>query len=141
MIRALLRVVLLLIVVAAIAAFFFGYRIANRDGASEPGAVGTTGTSINVDRARQAGAKVGEAVAEGANEVQRAASDAGLTAKIKSKMTLDDRIDAAAIDVDTSNGVVTLSGSVDAPQQRERAVQLARETDGVTSVIDQLTIQ
>ena len=56
-------------------------------------------------------------------------------------MALDDTIDAIKIDVDTTNGVVTLNGSVDSPELRDRAVQLARETEGVVSVVDRLVIQ
>jgi hyperosmotically inducible protein len=103
--------------------------------------VGTSGTDADVERAREAGARVGETVAVGANRAQQLASDAALTVKIKSKMTLDDTIDAADIDVDTTNGVVTLRGAVDTSQQQQRATQLARETEGVTSVVDQLTVQ
>jgi hyperosmotically inducible protein len=83
---------------------------------------------------------VGEAVAEGANEAQRAAEAGTITAKIKAKMALDDRVKAAKIDVDTAGSVVTLSGRVSSDAERARAVQLARETDGVTSVVDELTI-
>ena len=36
---------------------------------------------------------------------------------------------------------MTLSGSVASAAERERAVRLARETDGVTSVADLLTIE
>jgi hyperosmotically inducible protein len=141
MIGALLRIVLLLIIVAAGAAFFFGYRYGDRDITDSRGVIGTSGETVDVDRARQAGAKVGEEVAEGANEVERAASDAAMTAKIKSKMALDDSVDALDIDVDTTNGVVTLSGSADSEISRNRAVQLARETDGVRSVVDRLNIK
>ena len=141
MIGALLRIVLLLIIVAAGAAFFFGYRYGDRDITDSRGVIGTSGETVDVDRARQAGAKVGEEVAEGANEVERAASDAAMTAKIKSKMALDDSVDALDIDVDTTNGVVTLSGAADSEISRNRAVQLARETDGVRSVVDLLNIK
>ena len=142
MIRALLRIVLVLIVLAAAAAFFFGYRIADRmRGTAADPVVGTSGESVNVGRARDAGARVGGAVAEGANEAQRVAADAALTAKIKSKMLLDDKIDAAAINVDTSHRVVRLAGVVGSPEERERAVQLARETEGVEQVVDQLAIR
>lgn len=83
MVRTLLRVVLLLIVVAAIAAFFIGCRFADRDRADQPEhAVGTTGGTVDVDRAREAGARIGKTVAAGANRAQRVASDAALTAKI-----------------------------------------------------------
>jgi hyperosmotically inducible protein len=142
MIRALLRVVLVLVIVAAVAAFFFGYRFADRGSSGAPeGVTGTSGAQVDVDRARDAGAKVGETVAEGANQVQRAATDAGLTAKIKSKMALVDTVKAINIDVDTTNGIVTLNGFVPDAQARDRAVQLARETEGVVSVEDRLTIR
>lgn len=141
MFRTLLRVVLLLIILAAVAAFVVGYRMAPRDRAAEPEhATGTTGT-VDVGRARRAGAAIGETVAAGANQAQRVASNAALTAKIKSKMALDDTIDAAAINVDTADGRVTLRGFVDTAAQRERALELARETEGVTSVVNRLTIR
>jgi hyperosmotically inducible periplasmic protein len=142
MIRALLRVLLLLIVVAAVPAFFFGYRFGGRDRLDgSDSAIGTSGAQVDVDRAKEAGARVGETVAEGANKVERVASDAALTAKIKSKMALDDTIAAIDIDVDTSGAVVTLNGYVHDAQQRDRALQLARETKGVVSVVDRLTIR
>ena len=53
-------------------------------------------------------------------------------------MALDDRVKAANIDIDTAGSVVTLTGRVGSDEERRRAVQLARETDGVTSVVDHL---
>ena len=144
MIRTLLRVILIVVIVVGVAAFFVGYRWADND--VDPvidRPVGTTGardTSIDASRAREAGAEIGEKVAVGVNEAQRAAANGAVTAKIKSKMALDDGVDAAAIDVDTSGTVVTLSGRVSSEAERERAVRLARETEGVTSVVDRLVI-
>ena len=63
---------------------------------------------------------------------------ASVTAKIKSKMALDDLVKARNIDVDTNGTVVTLTGVVGSEAERQRAVQLAKETEGVTSVIDHL---
>jgi hyperosmotically inducible protein len=80
-------------------------------------------------------------VAKGADEAQRAVVNGTLTAKIKAKMALDDRVKAANIDVDTTGSVVTLTGRVSSDEERRRAVQLARETDGVTSVIDRLAVR
>jgi hypothetical protein len=144
MIRTLLGLVLLLILVAAVTAFFFGYRIGDRSvTAPRDPVVGTDGSaeerSIDTERARAAGARIGESLAIGAERAERAATDAALTAKIKSKMALDDSVQALAIDVDTENGVVTLRGAVPSPAVRERAVRLARETDGVVDVRDLLT--
>jgi len=138
MLRALLRLIVIVAVLLALGAFFLGYRWADDGGRSDP-AVGTAGR-VDPDRARETGAELGETVAEGANRAQRAMSDASLTSKIKAKMALDDRIDAASIDVDTDGSVVTLTGRVRSEAERTRALQLARETDGVTAVVDRLTV-
>jgi osmotically-inducible protein OsmY len=68
------------------------------------------------------------------------ATDPGITTAVKSKMTADDTVKAYQIDVDTQGGVVTLTGTVASAAARDRAVQLARETDGVTRVEDRLTV-
>ena len=102
---------------------------------------GDNGAAVDVDDARHAGAVIGETVGEAANQAQRIASNAALTAKIKSKMALDDTIEAADINVDSSAGVVTLRGSVSSLAEHDRALQLARETDGVTSVVDHLVVK
>ena len=142
MLRGLLRLVIVVVIVVGIGAFFLGYRWGGPGTAVrvDDRPIGTTGTVPDIDtsRAREAGAAIGETVAAGANEAQRALSAAGLTAKIKSKMALDDAIDAASINVDTDGSVVTLTGQVDSQAQKARALQLARETQGVTSVVDRL---
>ena len=142
MIRSLMRTVLIVVIVVAVAAFFIGYRWASDDGTGDADfAVGTSGHAVDVGDARAAGAAIGEKVGEAANQAQRIASNAALTAKIKSKMALDDTIEAAEINVDTSNGVVTLRGAVDSLAEHDRALQLARETAGVTSVVDLLRVR
>jgi hyperosmotically inducible periplasmic protein len=142
MIRTLARTLLVVVVVVAIAAFVIGYRWAGGGNALEPDlSVGTTGQAVDVSHARQTGAAIGEKVGEAANSAQRIASNAALTAKIKSKMALDDTIDASDINVDTTDGVVTLHGSVKSAAENQRAVQLARETEGVKSVNDLLSVR
>ncbi len=69
-----------------------------------------------------------------------AQTDAGITTNVKSKMAADDNVKAYQIDVDTSNGVVTLSGDVDSSLAKERAEQIARNTDGVRDVVDNITV-
>jgi hyperosmotically inducible protein len=141
MIRALLRLTLLVILVVGVAAFFFGYRWGTHpDDAPRPAATTGTKPTIDTSRAREAGAEIGAVVANGANEAQRAAENGAITAKIKAKMALDDHVKAANIDIDTAGSVVTLTGRVGSDEERRRAVQLARETDGVTSVVDHLAI-
>jgi hypothetical protein len=141
MLRALLKLVLIVVVLVAVGAFFFGYRWADNDGGVDR-SVGTSGAADEIDpgRAREAGAEVGEKVAAGANQAQRAMADASLTTKIKAKMALDDSIEALDIDVDTDGSTVTLTGNVGSEAERSRALQLARETEGVTSVIDRMRV-
>ena len=82
------------------------------------------------DKASDAAGKLGETMTDGA-----------LTARIKSKMALDDHVKARAINVDTSNSVATLSGAVASADERRRALQLARDTEGITRVVDKLEIR
>jgi hypothetical protein len=67
-------------------------------------------------------------------------TDAGITTAVKSKLAADDTVKAYKVDVDTQNKVVTLSGDVDTAAQRDQAVLLARNTKGVTDVIDRLRV-
>ena len=105
-----------------------------------PAPVGTTGT-VSVETARERGAEVGEKVAMAAAKLKETASEAALTSKIKAKMVLDDNIKSRAIDVTTDGSTVTLSGLVRSVDEHARAVRLARETAGVTRVVDQLRVE
>ena len=67
-------------------------------------------------------------------------SDPGITTAVKSKLAADDTVKAYQIDVDTSSGVVTLSGAVETAAAREQALVLARQTDGVRDVVDRITV-
>ena len=140
MLGGVVRLLLIVVILVAVGAFFLGYRWAAEDvdpAVDRP--VGTAGEQpVDTSEAREAGAEIGERVAIGTNEAREAVAEAALTAKIKSKMALDDTIDAASIDVDTDGSVVTLKGRVDSEAARARALQLARETEGVTRVVDQL---
>jgi hyperosmotically inducible protein len=66
--------------------------------------------------------------------------DPWLTAKIQSKYFIDTDVKGRRIDVDTQNGVVTLTGLVGSEAERRQAVALARNTDGVRDVKDQLRL-
>jgi len=67
-------------------------------------------------------------------------SDAGITTAVKSKLAADDTVKAYQVDVDTKDKVVTLSGEVETAAQKEQAVLIARNTRGVSDVIDLLVI-
>jgi hyperosmotically inducible protein len=67
-------------------------------------------------------------------------TDPGITTAVKAKLAADDTVKAYQIDVDTANGVVTLSGIVEVPAAKEQAVVIARGTDGVKDVVDHITV-
>jgi hypothetical protein len=140
MFRAFFKVLLVLVIIAAAAAFFVGYRLGG-DGVETPISADGIAPGINTEKARQTGAAIGEKVATGAAEAEQALGEAALTAKIKSKMALDDTVKALSIDVDTKGTVVTLSGTVHSEAERAKALQLARETAGITAVNDNLVIK
>ena len=140
MIRAFVKLVLVVVVVAVVAAFFLGYRFAGNGVAAPVSAIQTT-PGIDTQKARETGAKIGETVATGAAKAEQALGEGALTTKIKSKMALDDTVKALSIDVDTKGTVVTLSGVVRSEAERTKAVQLARETDGVTEVVNRLVVR
>lgn len=69
-----------------------------------------------------------------------AQTDAGITTKVKAKLAADDTVKAYQIDVDTRDKVVTLSGNVDNQAAKDQAVALARGTEGVADVVDNITV-
>lgn len=66
--------------------------------------------------------------------------DIEITNMIKSKFVWDDQIDAAKIDVETLNGVVTLTGSVNSYWEKSLAKNLASATKGVQHVENNLAV-
>jgi hyperosmotically inducible protein len=68
--------------------------------------------------------------------------DATITTKVKTQIARDDGIgQAAAINVDTYRGVVSLAGFVDNEKQASSAVKAARSVEGVKEVKNNLQIK
>ena len=109
-------------------------------GATAAAAADALAEKVDREGIREAGAGIATKIGEQAGRAEAALGEGRLTAKIKAKIALDDTIEADAINVDTEGSVVTLRGSVVSPRDRQRAMQLARETDGVTSVVDRLVV-
>jgi osmotically-inducible protein OsmY len=78
--------------------------------------------------------KAGDAIAD-------ATADARTTAAIKTKLIQDSGLSAFKIDVDTTDGVVTLSGTVSKHEEIAHAMNLAWETDGVHKVVSTLQVK
>jgi hyperosmotically inducible periplasmic protein len=69
-----------------------------------------------------------------------AVKDGWLVMKIHSEFVDEDVLAGSNIDVDVKNGVVTLQGTVPSEAARARAIQSAKNNDGVKNVVDQLRI-
>jgi osmotically-inducible protein OsmY len=76
----------------------------------------------------------------GSTGVRQAVSDSGVTAKIKGKLVEDEMTRFGAVSVTTNNGVVTLTGSVPDQEALKQAFSIARSSEGVTRVENDLTI-
>jgi hyperosmotically inducible protein len=60
--------------------------------------------------------------------------DATITTKVKSSLLADPQVSGLDINVDTSRGVVSLTGIVNTERERQRAIELARGVNGVRRV-------
>ncbi len=67
--------------------------------------------------------------------------DATITASVKSRLVAEKAANLTRVDVDTNNGTVYLNGTVESPEQRSRAEQLAWQAKGVKSVVNNLQVQ
>jgi hyperosmotically inducible protein len=78
------------------------------------------------------------------NVVEKAANatgDAVITGKVKTTLIADPDVKALRIDVDTKDGVVTLTGTADSAAHSDKATTVARGVEGVKSVDNQLTVK
>jgi osmotically-inducible protein OsmY len=70
-----------------------------------------------------------------------AVDDGAITTKVKSAVFAEPGLKTLQIGVDTKAGIVTLTGTVDTPLMKERAMQIAQHVEGVRSVVDNLAIK
>jgi hyperosmotically inducible protein len=84
---------------------------------------------------------LGERAKSGRTKTGEAITDAWITAKVKWFFIGEDSLKGSDINVDTNNHVVTLKGSVASAAGKARAVQLAKEADGVSRVDDQVLVK
>jgi osmotically-inducible protein OsmY len=68
--------------------------------------------------------------------------DAVITTKIKAEYAKDKDVSAMNIKVDTDDkGVVTLRGNAKSKAEADKAVRIARDTKGVSSVKNEIAVQ
>ena len=92
--------------------------------------------------------QAGEAIQRGAEQVQAEVGpvvqdvldDATVTAKVKAKLIADPEVAGVHIDVDTTDGRVTLNGKVASADQKAEAEKLASHTEGVKSILNLIQV-
>jgi hyperosmotically inducible periplasmic protein len=67
-------------------------------------------------------------------------ADSGLTSVIQAALEANDRVKARQVEVETREGVVYLTGAVDTEEARREAGRVARRTEGVAGVVNDLTV-
>ncbi len=68
-------------------------------------------------------------------------SDSAITAEVKGKFIADDLVKSHEINVETVNGVITLTGHVSTLEELNRANDIAKNVKGVLKVDNNLTIK
>jgi len=85
--------------------------------------------------------KVTETAKETLAKTDAAIGDAALSERVKAELRKDSALSTAEISVDSREGAVVLSGTVEHPEEIIRAVQIARAVDDVKSVENRLTVR
>jgi osmotically-inducible protein OsmY len=68
-------------------------------------------------------------------------TDDTITDQVRLKLTSDPDVKGGALGVDVKGGVVTLSGTVEMPKQRDKAEKLAHKVKGVKSVVNKIEVK
>jgi hyperosmotically inducible protein len=101
----------------------------------------TTGVKDVIDMVSAREASGGGDAPEPNRTVGETVTDSGITISVKSRLLDDPQVKGLRIDVDTRDGVVFLTGSVGSDAEKQKAIQLAKDTKGVRDVQSNLTLQ
>lgn len=94
----------------------------------------------NLERGKERMDQAGSAIREKAVEAGKAVDDASLTAKVKSALIAEPNLKSMTINVDSMAGVVTLKGTTDSQENRQKAAQIASTVEGVRDVKNELVV-
>src|SRR6185503_4376943 len=116
-----------------------------RESVREPAHDAEPVVKVNTEKIKEELARTGQVIREKARKagdtIADATANARTTGAIKTKLVGDTGLSAFKIDVDTSDGVVTLSGTVSSPEEIASAMQLAMEAEGVHRVVSTLQVK
>ncbi len=92
------------------------------------------------DELARSGQVIRRKASEAGQAIADATADARITAAIKARLIASREVSGVGISVNTTAGVVTLSGSVGSPDEIGKAILLAMQSDGVKEVVSTLQV-
>ena len=107
--------------------------------ATPPTAASTAPTTT--DKMASAADRTGDKMASATAKAGDKVDDAAITTKVKTALMAEPGLRSLEINVDTRDNVVTLNGTVDSQEKKQRAMQIAQGIDGVKSVSDNLVVK
>lgn len=89
----------------------------------------------------RAGMVVREKLTRAGEAISDATADARTTATIKARLFKEPGVPSGSISVDTTHGLVTLSGTARSHEEVAKAVRIALDTEGVRKVVSTLQVK
>jgi hyperosmotically inducible protein len=92
------------------------------------------------EKSKDVGVKVAEKTKAGVSKTDEVLTDGWVSSRIRTKFMGDESLRNSDIQVNADKHVVTLSGTVVSDAARTKALAIAKQVEGVDSVVDQLTV-
>ncbi len=125
-----------IVFVAALVAIGLGLAGCHKSEPQEPSTRQTSPTQ----QIKQGAQQVGTGIAAAGKKVGRYGTDAAITTQVKAKLAANQGLSSFDIHVETNQGVVTLTGTVNMEAKRELAGRIAKDTKGVKSVVNDIVV-
>jgi len=111
-------------------------------GCDQRNASNTTATPpTTADKMANSANNAGDKTANAAHKAGDKVDDAAITTKVKTALMAEPGLRSLEINVDTRDNIVTLNGTVDSQEKKQRAMQIAQGVEGVKSVSDNLVVK
>ena len=94
-----------------------------------------------LDATKDAAATTADHAKDAASAAGEAATDTWITAKLKTKFADEKVLDGSDISVETNDHLVTLRGTVASGAAKDRAAEIARGTEGVVRVVNEIVVK
>ena len=101
----------------------------------------STTTTTTTEKMASSAEKAGDKMAAATQKAGDKIDDASITTKVKTALMAEPGLRSLEINVDTRDNIVTLNGTVDSQEKKQRAMKIAQGIEGVKSVSDNLVVK